>query len=103
MDVLTSLLDGTRAREAFVLRCRLSAPFAMRIEDEAPIALIAAVRGHLHLVPDTGPAMVLQTGGVALIRGPEPCLIADSPTTQPSVVVRPGQRAPPPTGPISAA
>ncbi|WP_295694672.1 AraC family transcriptional regulator [Lapillicoccus sp.] len=36
MDVLTGLLDGTRAREAFVLRCRLSPPFAMRIEDEAP-------------------------------------------------------------------
>lgn len=98
MDVLTGLLDGTRAREAFVLRCRLAAPFAVRIEDQAPIAVIAAVRGDLHLVPDAGSAAVLETGGVALVKGPEPYVVADSPTTTPNVVIHPGQRCTAPDG-----
>lgn len=98
MDVLTGLLDGTRAREAFVLRCRLPAPFAMRIEDRAPLAVIAAVHGDLHLVPDTGNPVRVEAGGVALVRGPESYVVADSPTTAPDVVIHPGQRCTAPDG-----
>ncbi|MEO7058106.1 MAG: AraC family transcriptional regulator [Lapillicoccus sp.] len=98
MDILTGLLDGTRAREAFVLRCRLEPPFAIRIEDEAPIAVIAAVSGALHLRPEQGRGLVLPPGGVALVRGPEHYVVADSAVTEPVVVIHPGQRCTAPDG-----
>ena len=40
-----SLLDGPRARGAFLLRVELDPPWAMRIEDEAPLSLVAVTRG----------------------------------------------------------
>nr|WP_217632421.1 cupin domain-containing protein [Ruania alba] len=40
MDALSALLDGPRARGAFVLRCLLDAPWSIRVGDEAPLALV---------------------------------------------------------------
>ena len=45
MDALAGLLDGPRARGAFLLRCLLDPPWSLRIEDEAPLALTAVARG----------------------------------------------------------
>ena len=47
MDDLAALLDGPRARGAFLLRCLLDPPWSVRLEDEAPLSLTAVVRGHL--------------------------------------------------------
>lgn len=36
MDVLEALLDGPRARGAFLLNAQLDPPWSIRIEDGAP-------------------------------------------------------------------
>ncbi|WP_433293553.1 AraC family transcriptional regulator [Actinoplanes sp. CA-030573] len=113
MDPVGGLLDP-RARGAFLLRSLLSAPWSMRIEDEAPLTLVAVVRGSAHL--DVGSSARLDAGGsahldaggsahldagasatgilpgdVALVRGPAPYRVADSPATAPQVVIGPDQ------------
>ncbi|MET8046384.1 AraC family transcriptional regulator [Streptosporangium sp. NPDC005286] len=91
MDALTDLLDGPRARGAFLLRSILSPPWSLRIQDRAPLALAAMVRGEAWVVPDGGDAVRLGPGDVAIIRGPDPYTVADDPATSPQVVIHPGQ------------
>jgi AraC-like DNA-binding protein len=98
MDALTGLLDGPRAQGAFLLRSVLDPPWSVRIQDRAPLALIALLRGHAWLVPDTGDAVALHPGDVAIVRGPDPYTIADDPATPPQVVIHPGQRCTTPEG-----
>jgi hypothetical protein len=52
MDAVAGLLDGPRAREAFLLRSSLDPPWALRIEDGAPLTVVAVVRGTAHLLHD---------------------------------------------------
>ena len=98
MDALTGLLDGPRAQGAFVLRSILDPPWSMRIQDQAPLTLIAPLRGNAWLVSDTGDAVPLQLGDVAITRGPDPYTVADDPATPPQVVIHPGQRCTTPEG-----
>ena len=98
MDAVAGLLDGPRARGAFLLRSQLDAPWSMRIADESPLCLIAVTRGHAWLIPENDEALLLRSGDVAVIRGPEPYTVADDPVTQPQVVVLPGQRCETPDG-----
>lgn len=92
VDVLEALLDGPRARAAFLLRALLDPPWSMRIEDEAPLTVVAVLRGEAWLLPDAGAAAHLQAGELAIVRGPEHYVVADSPRTPPTVVVYPGGR-----------
>ena len=71
VDVLEALLDGPRARGAFLLRTLLDPPWSLRIEDEAPR---------------------METEQVAIVRGPDHYTVADGPTTPPNVVIYPGGR-----------
>lgn len=115
MDAVSSLLDGPRARRAFLLQVVMAPPFAIRVEDEAPLSLIAATTAELVLVDDgTGLEVWLAPGDVALARGPLPdpltapstpgrsgqghYRIADAPDSEVQVVVRPGQVCTPPAG-----
>jgi AraC-like DNA-binding protein len=98
MDALTGLLDGPRAQGAFLLRSVLDPPWSMRIQDQAPLTLIAMVRGEAWVVPDTGDVVALRAGDVAIIRGPDPYTVADDPATPPQVVIHPGQRCTTPEG-----
>ncbi|WP_327087972.1 AraC family transcriptional regulator [Nonomuraea sp. NBC_01738] len=91
MDQLAALLDGPRARGAFLLRSLLDPPWSMRIQDEAPLTLIALVKGEAWVVPTSGEPVVLRPGDVAIVRGPDPYLVADHPDTPPQIVIRPGQ------------
>ena len=52
MDALAGLLDGPRARGAFLLRSIMDPPWSLRIEDEAPLSLVAMMRGDAWMVPD---------------------------------------------------
>ncbi len=90
MDVLEALLDGPRARGAFLLRSLLEPPWALRIEDGAPLTVVAPMRGDAWLVVDDGESVRLATGDVAIVRGPGFYTVADDPATPPSVVVLPG-------------
>jgi AraC-like DNA-binding protein len=92
MDAVAGLLDGPRAREAFLLRSSMDPPWSLRVQDEAPLTVLAMVRGDAWLVPEDGEAEALGRGDVAIVRGPDPYVVADDPATPPQAVIHPGQR-----------
>jgi AraC-like DNA-binding protein len=98
VDAVAGLLDGPRAHEAFLLRSVLDPPWSLRIQDEAPLTVVAVVRGDAFVLPDRGDAARLQPGDVAILRGPEPYTVADDPATAPQAVIHPGQRCTTPAG-----
>jgi len=100
MDGLADLLDGPRARGAFVLRAVMASPWGLRIEDEVPLTLVAVLRGCPVHVPDEGPPVVLHPGDVALVKGPAPYTFGDDPATKPRVRILPGQVCVDPDGQI---
>ncbi|MGX6446897.1 cupin domain-containing protein [Patulibacter sp. S7RM1-6] len=98
MDAVAGLLDGPRARGAFLLRSTLAPPWSLRVQDGAPLTVVAVVRGTAWLVPDRGASLGLGAGDVAIVRGPEPYVVADDPDTAPQAVIHPGQRCTTPDG-----
>ena len=98
MDPLTSLLEGPRARGAFLLRAVLDPPWSLRIQDRAPLTVVAMVRGRAWLHPDDEAPERLRPGDVAIARGPEPYTVADEVTTPVQVVIHPGERCATPDG-----
>ena len=91
MDVLAGLLDGPRAHDAFLLRTIMDPPWALRIEDEAPLTVVAVVAGEAWILPDEGEPVSLTAGGVALVRGPGHYTVADDTGSSADVVIGPGQ------------
>jgi len=91
VDDLTGLLDGPRARAAFLLRCVMNPPWSVRIVDEAPLTLLAVARGSASVTTDGGQCMRLGAGDVAIVRGPDHYTVGDGPTSPPDVVIHPGQ------------
>jgi AraC-like DNA-binding protein len=92
VDVLEALLDGPRARGAFLLRGVLDPPWSLRVQDEASLTLLAVLRGAAWLLPEGRPPARLETGQVAVVRGPDHYTVADHPSTPPDVVIHPGGR-----------
>jgi AraC-like DNA-binding protein len=93
MDAIAGLLDGPRARQAFLLRSSMDPPWAMRIEDEAPLTVVAMVRGEALVIPDGDdvPTQRLRAGDIAIARGPEAYVMADDPATPLQAVIQPDQ------------
>ncbi|MDX6743827.1 AraC family transcriptional regulator [Actinocorallia sp. A-T 12471] len=91
MDALAALLNGQRARGAFLLRSVMDPPWSMRIEDEAPLTVVVLARGTAWITPAAGPPVELTPGVAALARGPAPYTVADSPDTPPQISIGPGQ------------
>ena len=98
MDILDGLLDGPRARNVFVLRSVLEPPWALRICDEAPLTVVAMVRGTACILRDGNETLHLAEHDVAVISGPGHYTVADHPATLPQVVIHPGQRCATPSG-----
>src|SRR4051794_34608156 len=98
MDGVAGPLDGPRARGAFLLRSSLDPPWSLRIEDRAPLTVVAVVRGTAWVVPDGAAPTRLAPGDVALVRGPEPYTVADDPATPPGIIIHPGQHCTTPDG-----
>jgi AraC-like DNA-binding protein len=73
-------------------------PWSLRIQDEAPLTVIAIVRGQAWLIPDDGEPLCLRRGDVAIVRGPDPYTVADDPATPPQAIIHPGQRCTKPDG-----
>jgi AraC-like DNA-binding protein len=93
VDAVAGLLDGPRAREAFVLRSSMNPPWSLRIADQAPLTLMALARGHAWVLPAGGASgCLLEVGDVAIFRGPDPYTVADDPTTPVQAIIHPGQR-----------
>ncbi|WP_433648602.1 AraC family transcriptional regulator [Micromonospora zamorensis] len=98
MDAVASLLNGPRAQGAFLLRSVLTPPWSMRIEDQAPLTLVAMVHGDAWVLADASAAVHLGPGDLAIIRGPDPYTVADDPGTTPQVIIHPGQLCTTPDG-----
>ncbi len=98
MDALAAFLDGPRARGAFVLRAVLDPPWALRVQDEAPLTLVAVVRGRLWVLLEDGRRQAVEAGDVAVLSGADPYVVADDPSTAPIGVVGPDQVARTPDG-----
>jgi AraC-like DNA-binding protein len=91
MDSIAGLLDGPRARQAFLLRSVMDPPWSLRIQDEAPLTLVALVRGEAWVIPAEGETVRLSEGDTAVLRGPDHYTVADDPETDPAIFILPGQ------------
>lgn len=98
MDALAGLLEGPRARGAFLIRAMLDPPWSLRVEDGAPLTVVAVVRGSGWLLADGAPPRRLGAGDVAIVRGPAPYGVADDPATPVQAVIHPGGCARSPAG-----
>jgi AraC-like DNA-binding protein len=98
MDALAGLLDGPRARGAFLLRTVMEPPWSIRVRDEAPLSLVAMTRGDAWVLGDGDRPVRLRAGDIALAKGPDHYTVADDPATPPQVVIHPGQRCTTPDG-----
>lgn len=92
MDPLTGLLSGPRAHGALVIQAIGSPPWSVRIEDEAPLSLLAMIRGELSLWFDDGSTVDLRPGDIVLVRGPNHYTMADQLGREPTVRVDPDQQ-----------
>ncbi|MFF6773247.1 cupin domain-containing protein [Streptomyces sp. NPDC012637] len=92
MDALAGLLDGPRAKGAFVLRMVMAPPWSVRIADEAPLCLMCVTDGEAWIVPDRGAPVLLRPGDIAIARGPEPYTVAHTSDAPPTAVIGPGGR-----------
>ena len=90
MDALVGFLNGPRARGAFLLRSVMDPPWSLRIQDQAPLTVVAMVRGTACVIFDGTDSQPVHPGDVAVIRGPEPYTVADEPATAPQVIIHPG-------------
>lgn len=98
VDALARLLDGPRGRDAYLLRASMEPPWSVRLADEAPLGLIAILRGSAWIAPDGGPAVELGPGTIVVSRGPAACTVSDHPSTPPQVVILPEMRCTSPDG-----
>ncbi|MFI7018982.1 AraC family transcriptional regulator [Streptomyces sp. NPDC050164] len=91
MDALAGLLEGPRARGAFMTRACFDPPWAVRVEDRAPLTVMLVARGEAWVLPDRGERTRLRAGDLAIARGPDPYTCADDPGTEPQALILPGQ------------
>ncbi|WP_141207500.1 AraC family transcriptional regulator [Streptomyces griseorubiginosus] len=98
MDALAGLLEGPRARGAFMIRACFDPPWAVRVEDRAPLTVMLMVRGEAVVLPDTGQSVRLRPGDLAIARGPAPYTCADAPDTAPQALILPGAECRHPDG-----
>jgi len=93
VDVLAQFLDGPRAHAAFALKVVLDPPWAMRIEDEAPLSVVAITHGRAWIIPvDSSAPVALAAGDVVIARGPDHYAVASDPPVEPTIVIDPGGR-----------
>ncbi|KUN21968.1 AraC family transcriptional regulator [Streptomyces antibioticus] len=90
MDALAGLLEGPRARGAFMIRACFEPPWSVRVEDRAPLTVMLMVRGDAWVMPDAGEPVRLRAGDLAIARGPDPYTCADDPGTEPQALILPG-------------
>jgi AraC-like DNA-binding protein len=69
----------------------MNPPWSLRVQDEAPLTIMAVVKGEAWIVYDRRQPESVHAGDVAILRGPEPYTVADSPATAPQIVIQPGQ------------
>lgn len=98
MDTLSAFLDGPRAHNAFLLRSIMSPPWSLRVQDEAPLTVVAVLTGTAWIIFDGDEPQPLGPGDLAIIRGPDPYTVADDPGSRPQVIIHPDQHCTSPSG-----
>lgn len=98
MDALAGLLEGPRARGAFMIRACFDPPWCVRVEDRAPLTVMLMARGEAWVTSDEGEPLLLRAGGLAIARGPDPYTCGDDPATAPQAVILPGAQCSYPDG-----
>jgi AraC-like DNA-binding protein len=89
MDALEGLLDGPRAREAFLLQLLMEPPWSIWVDDHSALSMSAVLRGESWLtIPGQDPVR-LGPGDIAVVRGPDPYLFANPPDRPPDVIALP--------------
>lgn len=91
MNTKMNLLEGTRARGAFTLRTKLSAPWSIRIAPEAPLTLIVGVKQSFWVTSPGISPIEAHPGSAVIVRPNVEFVMADSPERAPSVTVFKGQ------------
>jgi len=86
MGALDNLISGPRARDAFLLRMAMEPPWALSVEDEAPLTIMAQLEGHAW-VQVGGERVRLEAGDMCIVKGPDHYRIADDPDTPVSIRV----------------
>ncbi|RKN37521.1 AraC family transcriptional regulator [Streptomyces hoynatensis] len=79
MDVLTELLQHSRAPGAAVARTWERPPWSVRCADGAPVSVHAVVAGGAWLLRDGERPRPLRPGDIAVVRGPGPHTLACAP------------------------
>lgn len=89
MDALETLLADTRARGAVFCQSLVDPPWGLRFADGNALTVVAMARGTGWILGggDDADPVRLDAGDVAIVRGPEPYVVADSPGTDPGIVV----------------
>ncbi|WP_328392129.1 AraC family transcriptional regulator [Nocardia sp. NBC_00416] len=77
MDPLSNLLGGIRAEGAVLTHAVLEAPWTIRFADGAPLTMVTVLRGGGTLLLPDGAERRISVGDTAIVRGPEPFLLAD--------------------------
>jgi AraC-like DNA-binding protein len=81
-----------------MIRACFDPPWAVRVEDRAPLTVMLMVRGEGWVVPDEGEDVRLRAGDLAIARGPAPYTCADAPGTPPQALILPGGQCAYPDG-----
>lgn len=81
-----------------MIRACFDPPWAVRVEDRAPLTVMLMVRGEGWVVPDEGERVRLTAGDLAIARGPGPYTCADDPATAPQALILPGGQCAYPDG-----
>ncbi|RCG24386.1 AraC family transcriptional regulator [Streptomyces diacarni] len=107
-EALAEVLSGARATGGLLHRAVLAPPWGVRVQDGAPLAVASLVRGEGWVLPTAaadpwpggpGPGpepgdrpgpIPLAPGDVAVLRGPDPYVLADDPATPPDLLIQPG-------------
>ncbi|WP_369202408.1 AraC family transcriptional regulator [Streptomyces sp. PU-14G] len=92
-EALTEVLSGARASGGLLHRAVLAPPWGVRVQDGAPLAIASVLRGEGWVLPSCasgpGPSRIAP-GDVAVLRGPDPYVLADDPATPPDLLIQPG-------------
>lgn len=91
-DALTQLLDDVRPRGALFARSFMRPPWALRFEDDAPLAVVAMLDGDGWLDAGDGEPVALGSGDVAIVVGVAPYTVSQQPGAAPRVVVHDPER-----------
>jgi hypothetical protein len=82
---MSELLAEVRAHGAVFREAIITPPWAMRIASGVPLTLATMLNGHAWIVPDRHEPVLIAAGDIAIVRGEVPYVVADDPTTTPSL------------------